>query len=434
MGRFYIQGGQSLAGTIRPQGAKNEALQVLCATLLSTKSVTLHNIPDIEDVRSLLDMLQDLGIEIIKSDKHSYQICAKNATDVRATAPTFLSKISSLRGSIMLLAPMLVRFKKVVLVKPGGDKIGRRRIDTHIHGLVQLGAQFEYDRKKERYTLRCAQLHGTDILLEEASVTGTANLIMAACFATGRTQLYPAACEPYVQQLCHFLVSMGAKIEGIATNRLHIQGTSFKRAAVHYVQSDIIEVGSFIGLAALMGTPLRIEPVHVQHMRTILHMFKHLGIKLRAEQQAIQIEENTSYTIQHFIDGSLMTLQDGIWPALSPDMISVGIVTALQAEGAVLFHQRMFESRLFFVDRLIQMGGRLILCDPHRVTVIGLARKQRLYGIRMSSPDIRAGIALLLAALSAEGESCIENIEQIDRGYEDIDQRLNALGAHIERS
>ena len=434
MSRFYIQGGRRLTGTIQPQGAKNEALQVLCATLLSTRPIVLHNIPDIEDVRSLLKMLEDLGVSIVRQDTHSYQICAQDATDTQATAQDFLSKISSLRGSIMLLAPMLVRFKKVVFVKPGGDKIGRRRIDTHIRGLVQLGAQFTYDRKKECYTLHCTKLQGADILLTEASVTGTANLIMAACFAEGSTQLYPAACEPYTQQLCHLLISMGANIDGIGTNRLRIHGADLAHTAVHHVQSDMIEVGSFIGLAALMGTSLRIEKVNVQHMHMILYMFHVLGVKLRVEQEVICIEENPSYTIQHFIDGSLMTIQDGIWPALSPDMISIGIVTALQAEGAVLFHQHMFESRLFFVDRLIQMGGRLILCDPHRVTVIGLGRKQCLYGIRMSSPDIRAGIALLLAALSAEGESCIENIEQIDRGYEHIDQRLNALGAQIERA
>ena len=434
MARFVIQGGCELSGKIRPQGAKNEALQVLCALLLTDEWVEIDNLPDIEDVNCLIQILKQLGVSVQARRTNCYGFCAKDISLERAEEPAFLQTIGQLRGSVMLLAPLLHRFKKVQLPPPGGDKIGRRRLDTHIRGLVAMGARFEYNRRKETYTLWLPdRFHGTKILLEEASVTGTANLLMAAAVAEGNTTLYHAACEPYIQQLCTLLQAMGTEISGIGTNLLQIQGASTLQGALHCLQSDIIEVGSFIGMAALTGSELRIESPNLPHIDMIVSMFERLGIEIIVDQKELLIPAQPSYKVQTFIDGSLMHIYDGIWPALSPDMISIGIVAALQAEGAVLFHQRMFESRLFFVDKLIQMGGRLILCDPHRVTVIGLGRRQPLQGIRMTSPDIRAGVALLLAALSAEGESIIENIEQIDRGYSRIEQRLKKLGAQIHR-
>lgn len=434
MARFLIQGGRQLSGHIRPQGAKNEALQVLCATLLTDEWVEINNLPEIEDVQRLVSMLKQLGVSVKPQEAGTYRFCAQDADPKKALSKDFLETVDKLRGSVMLIAPLLQRFKKVHMPHPGGDKIGRRRLDTHIRGLVALGARFEYDRLKETYTLWLPEgFRGAKILMEEASVTGTANVLMAAVCAQGHTTLYHAACDPYIQQLCKLLQNMGAQISGVGTNCLHIEGVGTLGGTSHVLQSDIIEVGSFIGMAALTASELRIEAPNLPHIGMILSMFERLGIEVVVDGDQLLVPAQPHYKVQTFIDGSLMNIYDGIWPALSPDMISIGIVTALQAEGAVLFHQRMFESRLFFVDKLIQMGGRLILCDPHRVTVIGLARRQALHGIRMSSPDIRAGVALLLAALSAEGESIIENITQIDRGYAQIEKRLNSLGAKIER-
>ena len=434
MERFIIQGGRKLSGSIQPQGSKNEALQILCATLLTTEWVEVINLPAIHDVKRLIKMLKLLGVVVERISETSYRFCAKNIDPQAALSVDFLHTVGELRGSVMLIAPLLYRFGRLQLPSPGGDKIGRRRLDTHIQGLSALGLAFEYDKRKELYTFWIPDhFHSANILLEEASVTGTANLLMAAATITDTTELYHAASEPYIQQLCHLLTAMGAQIQGIGTNRLRIKGTDQLGGATHQIQADIIEISSFIGMAALTASEIHISSANLAHMDMSIHMFEKLGIEVIRQTDSLLIPAQPHYKIRSFIDGSIMNIYDGTWPALSPDLISIGIVTALQAEGAVLFHQRMFESRLFFVDKLINMGGKLILCDPHRVTVIGLARQQALQSIRMTSPDIRAGIALLLAALSAEGESIIENIEQIDRGYTQIEKRLTSLGASITR-
>ena len=433
MAHFVIEGGGSLQGSIVPQGAKNECLQVLCAGLLTEEEVIFENVPDILDVRHLLDLLTRLGVKIGRSSSHSYTFQATHLDDSVFEESDFLSLATRLRGSVMLLGPLLGRMGHVVISRPQGDKIGRRRLDTHIRGLEALGARFTYDRKAECYALSASRLRGTRVLLEEASLTATANLIMAALCAEGDTEIYPAACEPYIQQLCRMCCRMGAKIEGIGTNCLHIQGAKHLKGTRHRMQPDIIEIGSFIGMAALTNSSLCIKGAGEADIHPIERMFRSLGLSLERKGKDIWVDGDADYTIGTFIDGSLLSISDGIWPSLSPDMISIGIVTALQAQGTVLFHQRMFESRLFFVDKLIEMGGRLILCDPHRVAVTGLGKKKFLYGIRMSSPDIRAGVALLITALSARGKSVIENVGQIDRGYESIEKRLQAIGAQITR-
>ena len=436
MSRFVIQGGRSLSGSIRPQGSKNEALQVICATLLTKSCVEINRIPQIKDVTHLIKIIKCLGVEVEALSTDRYRFCAQTVNVDQASSSTFLDTVGQLRGSVMLLAPLLKRLGRIKIPAPGGDKIGRRRLDVHIQVLSALGARFEYHQKEESYSFwlpKGKHFKGTDILLEEASVTGTANLIMAAVTAEGTTQIYHAAAEPYIQQLCLMLQRMGAEIEGIGSNRLLIRGIEELNGTTHELQSDIIEVGSFIGMAALTASAIRIESPNLPHLPMIIGMFNKLGIEVQVKEDSLFVPAQPHYQVRHFTDGSMMTIYDGIWPALSPDLISIGIVTALQAEGAVLFHQRMFESRLFFVDKLISMGGKLILCDPHRVTVIGLARKKPLQSIHMTSPDIRAGVALLLAALSAEGESVIENIEQIDRGYSHIEERLTTLGASIQR-
>ena len=437
MSHFVIQGGRTLSGSIKPQGAKNEALQVLSAVLLSCEWVELSNLADIGDVRHLLALLKLLGVEQEQGETpNSLRLCAKTLSEDALHSDDFHEGVGRLRGSVMLLAPLLYRFGRVSFSSPGGDRIGRRRLDTHIKGLQALGVSCEYDRSQGRYTLWLSEdrFKPAKVLLDEASVTGTANVMMAAACASGETTIYHAACEPYVQQLGRFLIEMGVSIDGLGTNCIRVTGTKGGfSGAFHTFQSDIIEVGSFISLAALTASELRIESPNLPHLGMIVQMFDRLGVSLTVDGEDLVVPAQKHYKIRSFMDGSIMTIYDGIWPALSPDMISIGIVTALQADGEVLFHQRMFESRLFFVDKLISMGGRVILCDPHRVAIMGLGRKQPLNGIRMVSPDIRAGVALLIAALSAEGESIIENIHQIDRGYERIESRLNALGASIRR-
>jgi len=433
MGSFIVQGGKPLKGEITPQGAKNEALQIICATLLTPEKVTVSNIPDINDVNNLIDLLASLGVKITRKSRSEVCFEAGKIDLSYLQTAGFRTRSASLRGSIMIVGPLLARFGSAFIPKPGGDKIGRRRVDTHFTGFQKLGARFEFDTLDPFYKVEAPSLTGAYIHLDEASVTGTANIIMAAVLAKGRTTLYNAACEPYIQQLCRMLVSMGAKIDGIGSNLLYIDGVSELGGCHHRILPDMIEIGSFMGLAAMTGSELTIKDVSYDSLGIIPDSFRRLGIRFERNADDIFIPEQEHYEIETFIDGSIMTIADAIWPGLTPDLLSVFLVTATQAKGAVLIHQKMFESRLFFVDKLIDMGAQIILCDPHRATVIGLDKMIRLRGTTMSSPDIRAGVALLIAALSAEGKSTIHNIEQIDRGYQNIDERLNALGAEIIR-
>ena len=440
MASFIIEGGHPLSGTIRPQGAKNEALQVICASLLTSEKVTIHNIPDIRDVNNLIQLLRDIGVKVSRSEEcgvksentYTFQANALNLDYLESDE--FVQKCSALRGSVLMIGPLLARMGKAVIAKPGGDKIGRRRLDTHFLGFEKLGAKFIHVPGRDVYEIAARRLKGTYMLLDEASVTGTANIVMAAVCAHGTTTIYNAACEPYLQQLCHLLNRMGARISGIASNLLTIEGVGELHGAEHQILPDMIEVGSFIGMAVMCGEGIRIQDASVENLGIIPDAFRRLGVKIKVEGDDLVIPRQRHYEIQSFIDGTIMTLADAPWPGLTPDLLSVLIVVATQARGSVLFHQKMFESRLFFVDKLIDMGAQIILCDPHRAVVVGHDRKLQLRGGRMSSPDIRAGIALLIAAMSASGTSRIDNIEQIDRGYEHIETRLNALGASIKRS
>jgi len=433
MASFEIIGGKKLSGEIIPQGAKNEALQILCAVLLTPEEVTIHNIPNIRDVNKLIDLIADLGVEVKKLKEGSYCFKADNIDLDYLKSEEFIKKGSSLRGSIMIIGPLLARFKKAFMPQPGGDKIGRRRLDTHFIGFEKLGAKLNYDIKNTRYNIEASNLNGCYMLLDEASVTGTANIVMAAVLAKGETTIFNAACEPYLLQLCEMLNRMGAKISGVGSNLLKIKGVESLGGTEHTMLPDMIEIGSFIGLAAMTQSAITIKNVNYNALGLIPEVFKRLGIKIERKGDNIFIPEQETYEVETFMDGSIMTIADAPWPGFTPDLISIALVTATQAKGSVLIHQKMFESRLFFVDKLIDMGAQIILCDPHRATVIGLNRSYALRGIRMSSPDIRAGVALLIAALSAEGESIIDNIEQIDRGYQNIDTRLKNLGAEINR-
>jgi UDP-N-acetylglucosamine 1-carboxyvinyltransferase len=433
MGTFIVHGGKQLTGEITPQGAKNEALQVICASLLTPEKVIIKNIPDIADVGILIELLDRMGVSVTKESDSVTCFEAANVNLEYLQTTEFRALSSSLRGSIMIVGPLLARFGRAYIPKPGGDKIGRRRLDTHFIGFRKLGAVFEFDTSDPFFHVEASSLKGTYLHLDEASVTGTANIIMAAVLASGRTTIYNAACEPYIQQLCRMLVSMGARIEGTGSNLLKIDGVNSLTGCTHTILPDMIEIGSFIGMAALTGSEITIKNTSYDNLGIIPDSFRRLGIKLERRGDDIFIPHQTHYEIETFIDGSIMTIADAIWPGLTPDLLSVFLVTATQAKGAVLIHQKMFESRLFFVDKLIDMGAQIILCDPHRATVIGLDRMIRLKGTTMSSPDIRAGVALLIAALSADGKSTIHNIEQIDRGYQNIDIRLNALGADIKR-
>ena len=437
MASFIIEGGHLLQGSITPQGAKNEALQVICASLLTDDEVTIHNIPDIRDVNNLIQLLRDIGVKVKAEEPRSsgtftFQADSLNLNYLESNE--FVHKCAELRGSVMMIGPLLARMGKAVITKPGGDKIGRRRLDTHFLGFEKLGAKFNHVPGRDVYEIAAKHLKGAYMLLDEASVTGTANIIMAAVFAKGTTTIYNAACEPYIQQLCHMLNQMGANISGIGSNLLTIVGVTRLHGAEHKILPDMIEVGSFIGMAAMVGNGIRIKNVSVKDLGIIPDAFRRLGVKIKVEDDDLVIPRQKHYEVPSFIDGTIMTLADAPWPGLTPDLLSVLIVVATQARGSVLFHQKMFESRLFFVDKLIDMGAQIILCDPHRAVVVGHDRKITLRGGRMSSPDIRAGIALLIAAMSANGTSRIENIEQIDRGYEHIEARLNALGAKITRS
>ena len=434
MASFIIEGGQRLKGTIVPQGAKNEVLQIICATLLTPETVTIENIPDIIDVNNLISLLIKMGVSVSRSGEGRYSFKADNVDMDYLNSADFLKSCSSLRGSVMLMGPLLARFGSALISKPGGDKIGRRRLDTHLVGLQKLGATFEHDNENQTYRLSAQQLKGCAMLLDEASVTGTANIVMAAVLAKGRTTIYNAACEPYLQQLCKMLNSMGAKISGIASNLLTIEGVDALGGCTHRVLPDMIEVGSFIGMAAMTKSELTIKDVSFENLGIIPESFRRLGINFEQKGDDIYIPSQESYQIESFIDGSIMTISDAPWPGLTPDLLSVMLVTAIQAKGSVLIHQKMFESRLFFVDKLIDMGAQIILCDPHRAVVIGHNQQFRLKARTMSSPDIRAGIALLIAAMSAEGISRIDNIEQIDRGYQNLEQRLCNIGAKITRS
>lgn len=433
MESFIIEGGHALSGTIIPQGAKNEALQVICATLLTRDAVRIKNVPDILDVNNLIKLLQDIGVKVTRHGRNDYTFQADRLNLDYLQSDDFVHKCASLRGSILMIGPLLGRFGKAAVAQPGGDKIGRRRLDTHFLGFQALGAEFVYVEERSVYEIVARQLRGCYMLLDEASVTGTANIIMSAVLAEGTTTIYNAACEPYIQQLCHLLNRMGASISGIASNLLTIVGVESLHGAHHRILPDMIEVGSFIGMAAVVGNGIRIKNVSLRDLGNIPSTFRQLGIQLLVEDDDIVIPHQDHYQIESFIDGSIMTLADAPWPGVTPDLISVLLVVATQARGSVLFHQKMFESRLFFVDKLIDMGAQIILCDPHRAVVIGHDRKLTLRSRRMTSPDIRAGIALLIAALSADGTSQIDNIAQIDRGYEDIEARLNQLGAHIRR-
>ena len=433
MNAFEIIGGKPLKGEITPQGAKNEALQIISAVLLTEKKVTISNIPDIKDVNKLIELLGDLGVKIERINKDTYTFEAKNIDLDFFQSAAFRSKGGSLRGSIMIVGPLLARFGKAAIPKPGGDKIGRRRLDTHFLGFEKLGARFDYDAKTNFFTVDATNLKGTYILLDEASVTGTANVVMAAVLAKGTTTLYNAACEPYLQQLCKMLNRMGAKISGIGSNLLTIEGVTKLGGTEHRMLPDMIEIGSFIGLAAMTQSEITIKDVHFEELGIIPDIFRRLGIQLERRGDDLFIPAQKHYEIESFIDGSIMTISDAPWPGFTPDLLSIILVVATQAKGTVLIHQKMFESRLFFVDKLIDMGAQIILCDPHRATVIGLDRKVKLKGLEMTSPDIRAGVSLLIAALSAEGTSIIHNIEQIERGYQNIDERLLALGANIKR-
>lgn len=437
MASFIIEGGHLLQGSITPQGAKNEALQVICASLLTDDEVTIHNIPDIRDVNNLIQLLRDIGVKVKAEEPRSsgtftFQADSLNLNYLESNE--FVHKCAELRGSVMMIGPLLARMGKAVITKPGGDKIGRRRLDTHFLGFEKLGAKFNHVPGRDVYEIAAKHLKGAYMLLDEASVTGTANIIMAAVFAKGTTTIYNAACEPYIQQLCHMLNQMGANISGIGSNLLTIVGVTRLHGAEHKILPDMIEVGSFIGMAAMCGDGIRIKNVSVKDLGIIPDAFRRLGVKIKVEDDDLVIPRQKHYEVPSFIDGTIMTLADAPWPGLTPDLLSVLIVVATQARGSVLFHQKMFESRLFFVDKLIDMGAQIILCDPHRAVVLGHDHKITLRGGRMSSPDIRAGIALLIAAMSANGTSRIENIEQIDRGYEHIEARLNALGAKITRS
>jgi len=433
MASFIIEGGHSLSGTIIPQGAKNETLQIICATLLTDQKVTVENIPNILDVNNLIALIKDMGVEVCKLSESTYSFQATNVNSSYIESQTFLERCASLRGSVMLIGPMIARFGKAIIAKPGGDKIGRRRIDTHLLGIEKLGASFHFDEEGGKYSLCADKLKGTYMLLEEASVTGTANILMAAVLAEGTTTIYNAACEPYLQQLCKMLCRMGAKIEGIASNLLTIHGVKKIGGCQHRILPDMIEVGSFIGMAAMTQSELLIKDVAIKELGVIVNSFRRLGITIEQQNDDLFIPKQEHYTIESFIDGSIMTISDAPWPGLTPDLLSVLLVTATQAKGSVLIHQKMFESRLYFVDKLIDMGAQIILCDPHRAVVIGHNRQFKLRNKEMTSPDIRAGIALLIAAMSAEGTSKIHNIEQIDRGYQNIEGRLNAIGAKITR-
>jgi len=433
MNSFKIIGGKSLKGEVTPQGAKNEALQILCAVLLTEDEIIVENIPDIKDVNLLINLLDGIGVDVKKINDTTYKFKSNNIDLTYTKTKEFFDKSSKIRGSIMLMGPMVARFGSAYIAKPGGDKIGRRRVDTHFIGLQELGANFSVEDNNSVFKISANKLRGTKILLDEASVTGTANIVMAASLADGETTIYNAACEPYLQQLCKMLNSMGADIRGIGSNYLKIQGVKSLSGTKHRILPDMIEIGSFIGLAAMTKSDIKINDVSVENLGIIPKTFQRLGIKMKIENDCIHIPPQDNYEIESFIDGSIMTIADAIWPGFSPDLLSIALVTSIQAKGTVLIHQKMFESRLFFVDKLIDMGAQIILCDPHRATVIGLDRKIPLKGIRMSSPDIRAGVSLLIAALSADGESIIDNIDQIDRGYSNIDSRLRALGADIER-
>ena len=433
MASFVIEGGHKLHGEITPQGAKNEVLQILCATLLTSEEVIVNNIPDILDVNNLIQLLREMGVKVSKLGMSTYSFKA-DAVDLNyLESDEFLKKCSSLRGSVMLVGPLVARFGKAMISKPGGDKIGRRRLDTHFLGIQKLGADFHYEIERSVYRITADKLQGTYMLLDEASVTGTANIVMAAVLAKGKTTIYNAACEPYLQQLCKMLNAMGARISGIASNLLTIEGVESLGGCTHTVLPDMIEVGSFIGMAAMTGSEITIKNVSFENLGIIPDAFRRLGIKMEQRGDDLYIPEQDHYQIESFMDGSIMTIADAPWPGLTPDLLSVILVVATQAKGSVLIHQKMFESRLFFVDKLIDMGAQIILCDPHRVVVVGHDHRYQLRAGQMASPDIRAGIAMLIAAMSAKGTSVISNIEQIDRGYEEIDVRLNALGARISR-
>ena len=433
MESFIIEGGHRLKGTITPQGAKNEALEVICATLLTTDPVRIKNIPDILDVNNLIILLQDIGVKVTRHHRGDYTFQADELNLSYLDSLQFVQKCSSLRGSVLLIGPLLGRFGKAIVAKPGGDKIGRRRLDTHFLGFKYLGAKFVRDPERDVFRIEAEQLKGCYMLLDEASITGTANIIMAAVTAKGTTTIYNAACEPYIQQLCHLLNAMGANISGIASNLITIVGVERLHGASHTVLPDMIEVGSFIGMAAMVGDGVRIKNVSLQNLGIIPDTFRRLGVKIQVEGDDLIVPYQPHYVVDSFIDGTIMTLSDAPWPGLTPDLISVLLVVATQARGSVLIHQKMFESRLFFVDKLIDMGAQIILCDPHRAVVVGHDHKMKLRAGRMTSPDIRAGIALLIAAMSSQGTSHIANIAQIDRGYEDIENRLNAIGACIKR-
>lgn len=433
MDAFVIEGGHPLSGTIMPQGAKNEALEVICAALLTEEEVSISNVPDILDVNNLIELLKDMGVEVRNAGKGTYTFRADRLNLDYLQSDDFVKRCASLRGSVLTIGPLLGRFGRAVIAEPGGDKIGRRRLDTHFLGFRSLGARFNYEEQRNVYSIEAERLKGCYMLLDEASVTGTANVIMAAVLAQGTTTIYNAACEPYIQQLCRMLNAMGARISGIASNLITIVGVERLHGAVHRVLPDMIEVGSFIGMAAMVGEGIRIKDVSADNLGIIPEAFRRLGVKVEVEDDDLFIPRQPHYVVDSFVDGTIMTLADAPWPGLTPDLISVLIVVATQARGSVLFHQKMFESRLFFVDKLIDMGAQIILCDPHRAVVVGHDHEKRLRAGRMTSPDIRAGIALLIAALSASGTSRIANIAQIDRGYENIEVRLNALGARIRR-
>ena len=434
MESFVIEGGHPLKGSITPQGAKNEALQILCAVLLTPETVTIHNIPDIVDVNKLIQLLKNLGVKVEQVSSGSYQFCADRVNMDYLSSDQFKTDGKGLRGSIMLVGPMLARFGKGSIPRPGGDKIGRRRLDTHFEGLIKLGASFNYNREDYFYSVEAKNLKGTDMLLDEASVTGTANIVMAAVLAKGKTTIYNAACEPYLQQLCGMLNRMGAKISGIGSNLLTIEGIESLKGTDHTVLPDMIEIGSWVGLAAMTQSEITIKNVRWEYLGQLPNVFRKLGITLEKRGDDLFVPAHKEgYEIQNFIDGSILTISDAPWPGFTPDLLSIVLVVATQARGSVLIHQKMFESRLFFVDKLIDMGAKIILCDPHRATVIGHDFKSQLKAATLTSPDIRAGVSLLIAALSAKGQSTIHNIEQIDRGYENIDTRLKQLGAKIER-
>ncbi len=433
MESFVIEGGHALSGTISPQGAKNEALEVICASLLTAEEVRICNIPNILDVNNIIALLKDIGVKVVKTGSNDYTFKAESIDLNYLESDEFIRKCSSLRGSVLMIGPLLARFGRAVVTRPGGDKIGRRRLDTHFLGFKCLGAVFKHDDDRNIFEINGRNLKGCYMLLDEASVTGTANIIMASVLTSGTTTIYNAACEPYIQQLCHMLNRMGARISGIASNLLTIVGVKSLHGTEHRILPDMIEVGSFIGMAAMVGDGIRIKDVSLRNLGIIPNAFRRLGVKIKTEGDDLIIPHQSHYEIDSFVDGSIMTLADAPWPGLTPDLLSVLLVVATQARGSVLFHQKMFESRLFFVDKLIDMGAKIILCDPHRAVVVGHDHKVRLRAGRMSSPDIRAGIALLIAALSANGVSRIENIAQIDRGYENIEARLNALGAKIKR-